>query len=58
MSAMSLSANSTEKYKKYDKWTPYSGTTTQKSAGWEYKTGKYLRESVVFYRNVPFNSKK
>ena len=34
MSAMSLSANSTEKYKKYDNWTPYSGTMTQKSAGY------------------------
>ena len=47
MSAMSLSANSTEKYKKYDNWTPYSGTMTQKSAGWEYKSGKYLGEAGI-----------
>ena len=58
MSAMSLSTNSTEKYEEYDHWTPYSGTMTQKSAGWEYKSGKYLGESVVFYRNVPFDSRK
>ena len=58
MFAMSLSTNSTEKYEKYDNWTPYSGTMTQKSAGWEYKSGKYLGESVVFYRNVPFDSRK
>ena len=44
MSAMSLSTNSKEKYEIYDNWTPYSGTMTQKSAGWEYKSGKYLGE--------------
>ena len=38
----------------YSGWNLYSGTTTTKSAKWEYKSGKYEAESVFFFRNMKF----
>ena len=41
-----------DKHLIYTGWVPYSGTTTTKSAKWEYKSGKFETESVFFFRNM------